>query len=206
MKLVKFFVPATLAAALMGALAVSSASATELTCEPGVMCLVGTVIHATSEGATVIDTSIGNIECHTTFEGATTNTGGSSETVVGNITSHTFSNCNATVRVLKTGTFEIHTDESDPLGGHGNGTITSTGTEITVEVSGFHCIFSTKDTTIGTITGSTERALRTATIDLEGFLPVVGGRSGIFCGSSAPSTGFLTIEKPDFLDVDHPKG
>lgn len=207
MRNLKFFGLATLAVVAVGIVTVGPASATELTCTNPLgtkaMCQAGTIIHAESEGSVILHPPIGDIECETTFEGITTNTGSSTETVFGDILSHTYFNCNAEVKVLKTGTFEIHTDHLDSQGTSGNGTITSSGTEITITFVGFHCIFTTNNTTFGTITGSTNLGHRTATIDLEGEFPRTGGRSGAFCGTSAKLTGSLTIDKPDWLDVDH---
>lgn len=194
------------AAALMAFVGVGTASATTLTCtEPAgtkVTCKTGTVISAASEGHTIVDSSaLGNVECNSTIEGTTANTGGSSETVSGTIKfgGLTFTNCtSAVVQVISYGTFEIHTEGTSA---NGNGTLTSTGAEWTIEKAGFHCIYSTKATDIGKITGSTTTTT-TATLDISATLPRTGGRSGIFCGESSPWTGSYKINTPDWLDVD----
>ena|SRR5215469_9890453 len=188
------------AAALMSIIGAGGASATELTCEPGVMCPAETILHGASEGHVILHPPIGSIECEGTLEGKTSNTGGPSETVSGMRTSFTVNNCNATVEILRIGTTEVHTDPNDPTGASGNGTVTSTGTEGTVEFLGFHCIFTTNNTDLGTLTGSSTTG-STATFDVSGTIPRTGGRSGAFCGSSAEITGSGKVDTPDFLDV-----
>lgn len=190
-----------LAVGLMAIVGVGSASATELTCSPGVMCPAETVLSGASEGHVILDAPIGKIECQGSLEGKTANTGGPSETVSGMRTSFTVKNCtNATITILNIGTTEVHTDANDSTGTSGNGTVTSTGTEGTVEFAGFHCIFKTNNTDLGTLTGSSTTK-STATFDVSGNIPRVGGRSGAFCGSSAAITGSGTVETPMFLDV-----
>jgi hypothetical protein len=189
------------AAALISIIGAGSASATELTCSPGVMCPAETVLHGSSEGHVVLDPPFGSIECQGTLEGKTSNTGGPAETVSGMRTSFTINNCtNATVTILKVGTTEVHTDANDPTGASGNGTVTSTGTEGTVEFIGTHCIFATNHTDLGTLTGSSTTK-STATFDISGTIPRVGGRSGAFCGSEARITGSGKVDTPDFLDI-----
>ncbi|HEX5526105.1 MAG TPA: hypothetical protein VFX44_02770 [Solirubrobacterales bacterium] len=211
MKYLKMLGLAAIAAgALMAFAGAGTASATELTCSAGVMCTAPTTIHATSEGHATLDSPIGNISCEGTVSGEA-NTGSSTTTVSGGGTV-SFFNCTegATVHVLANGTLEIHTEYTKEADGHetqnaastGNGTLTSTGTEVTVEFRGFHCIFRTKETDIGTVTGSKNNAGKTATLDINGRIPAVGGRSGIFCGSTSPWTGSYLITTPDYLDID----
>ena len=221
MKYLKMLGLAAIAAgALMAFAGAGTASATTLTCTnpPGtrVVCPTGTVIKAESEGHATLDSIIGNIECASTVEGSTSNEGSSTETVSGNISALTFTGCtnSAVVTVLAKGSLEVHTDPADPEGKSGktgNGTLTSTGTEVTVEQSGFHCIFKTNGTDIGTLTGATtatnaaKEFTHMATLDISATIPRTGGRSGIFCGSSAPWTGSYTVVSPNngWLDVDH---
>jgi hypothetical protein len=194
---------AAIAAGALTAIAgVGSAAATELTCEPGVMCPAGTEMHGQSEGHVVLDSPIGEIKCNVALEGKTSNTGGPSETVFGTGLVSTITNCTdgAVIQVLQKGTVEVHTDPNDPSGASGNGTLTSTGTRVTVELFGAHCIFETNATDAGTITGSTATKGK-ATIDLSVRVPRVGGRSGALCGSTAPATGSGVIESPTFLDI-----
>jgi hypothetical protein len=186
------------AAALMAFAGAGTASATELTCGAS-MCEKETTISSASEGHAVLDSIIGKIECNSEVSGKTENTGGASETVKGAISTLDFTGCTtATVHVLKSGSLEIHTQNAEA---NNNGTLTSTGAEVTVETSGFHCIFTTKETDIGTVTGSANTS-GNATLDISATIPRTGGRSGAFCGSSAPWTGSYKVTAPATLNVD----
>jgi hypothetical protein len=100
--------------------------------------------------------------------------------------------------VLATGTGEIHTAGATS---NGNGTATSTGTRVTVVYFGFHCIFETNKTDVGTLTGSNNTKGK-ATGDISATIPRVGGSSGAFCGSSAPLTGSVVINTPSNIVID----
>lgn len=104
-----------------------------------------------------------------------------------------FYNCTngVTVHVLKRGTLKVTSS------GGGSATVVSTGSEWTVVQAGFHCVFSTNNTTLGTLTGGAE-----ANLDIAATIPRTGGSSGVFCGSSAPWTGKYRITKPKPLIVD----
>ncbi|HEX5525562.1 MAG TPA: hypothetical protein VFX44_00015 [Solirubrobacterales bacterium] len=215
MKYLKILGLAAIAAAALMAFA-GSASATTLTCtEPAgtkVTCPKGTLIESSSEGHAVLDNeALGNVECNSKVAGKTSNAGSSTETVSGNIETLTFENCtSAVVVVLAKGTLEIHTEYTKEADGHetqktastNNGTLTSTGAEVTVEKFGFHCIFKTNGTDLGTVTGSSNKGGATATLDISARIPRTGGRSGIFCGESSPWTGSYIVNKPDWMDVD----
>ena len=192
----------TLAAAVFavfGAFA-AAASATELSTESeSGMVTSGTTIAAEAEGTTVLHPPIGDIECKkSSVSGKTSNTGSSTETVSGSIESLSFTECNATVTVLTKGSLEVHTRETNV---DLNGTLTSTGTEVTVEFAGFHCIFKTNSTDLGTLTGS-QATEGSATLDIAATIPRTGGKSGAFCGSTAQWTGSYKITNPSVLVVD----
>ena len=198
MKYVKMFGLAALAAALMAFVAAGTASATELDGPGGAMVTTGTSITAAAEGTTTLHPPIGDISCTaSTVAGKTGNTGSSTETVSGALSSLTFTGCNATVTVLKPGSLEIHTQETKS---NNNGTLTSSGAEVTVVFLGFHCIFSTSNTDIGTLTGSANTG-KTATLDISAKIPRTGGTSGAFCGSTAEWTGNYSVTSPDTLNV-----
>jgi hypothetical protein len=197
MKYVKMFGLAALAAALMAFVAAGTASATELDNATG-MVTTGSSITAAAEGTTTLHPPIGDISCTaSTVAGTTSNTGSSTETVKGNLSSLTFTGCNATVTVLKAGSLEIHTQETAK---NNNGTLTSSGAEVTVVFAGFHCIFTTSNTDIGTLTGSANTG-STATLDISANIPRTGGTSGVFCGSTAAWTGSYKVSNPDTLNV-----
>lgn len=195
-------------AALSLLIGAGGASATELTCTnpplTKVMCANETVIQATSTH-TVFHTPYGDATCeHSLFE-AKVSTGSATATVSGPITAFDFTQCGGwIVKVFTLGSWEIHTHPSDSEGHSGWGTVTFSGTEITVESPVLiHCVYKASSTDVGTLTGSTS-AGPNPTINTSGKkLPRVGGRSGAFCGSDAELTGTYTITSPTWLDVDH---
>jgi hypothetical protein len=199
MKYIKMLgLAAVAAAALMAFMGAGTASAAKLTSPAGTQLLAGTVIKAEAEGHVTLHPPIGSITCaKSSVEGKTTTAGGGNPTttVKGEITLLTFTECNATVTVLKKGTLEIHS-----LGG-GNGTLTSSGAEVTVSFSGFHCIFSTSNTDLGTVTGSGVTKSN-ATLDISATIPRTGGSSGVFCGSTAAWTGAYKVTQPNPLVID----
>jgi hypothetical protein len=181
---------------LLAALALSSStvSATVVTSPSGTQ-YSGTLSAGLKTSWNLGSSFIGNVNCNkSTFEGKV-ETQGSAATASGKISLLTFTECNGTVTVLKNGSFEIHTDSATA---DGNGIITLSGTEITVELAGLHCIFSTSNTTMGTVTGGT-----TATWDTEFFsVKRTGGRSGSFCGTTAQINAEYVFTTPDTLLID----
>jgi hypothetical protein len=106
-----------------------------------------------------LETEFMTIKCEaSTLSGKTENEGNSTTTVKVALASVTFSKCNCTVAVLKTGIFEIHW-----ISGTDNGTLTSSGTEITVNCSTVfglvHCIYVTNNTDLGTLTGGSNAVM-----------------------------------------------
>ncbi len=202
MKILKLAALAAITAAAFASV-VTTASATTINNSEGTILGSGTTIVSEAEGTTILHPPIGDIECSASkVEGKTSNEGSATETVKGGIETLTFAGCNATVTVLKKGELEIHTKTEDP---DNNGTLTSTGAEVTVEFKGFHCIFSTNATDIGTLTGSKTTG-GNATLDIEATIPRTGGRSGAFCGSPAQWTGSYKVTNPSTLNVDGSSG
>jgi hypothetical protein len=200
-----FWLAVLTVAALVAVAATGSASATELTCTElegtKVMCPTGTMIQAEAAQPFTLHSPIGDVECkHSGYTAHTTTTGGTGITVQASLTALTFSECNAEVVVLKQGGYTIHTT-SEIEGANHNGTVTTTGTEITVGFLGTHCIFATSETDFGHLTGSTTTG-GTPTFDLAASMPRTGGRSGVFCGSTAQVTGDYKITEPDWMNVD----
>ncbi len=190
------------AGALMAFVGAGTASATELTCTnpPGtkVMCAAPTHIHAEAENIVTLHPPIGDIECKKSTVTGFASTGSATTTPNGENEALTFGECNAAVTVLKKGSLEIHTTETNA---NNNGLLTSSGTEVTVEFLGFHCIFGTSATKVGHLTGSSTTG-GMPTFDISATIPRTGGRSGAFCGSTAQWTGNYTITTPEWLDVD----
>jgi hypothetical protein len=203
MKYVKMLGLAAVAAMALMAFA-SSASATTLTCTnpPGtkVTCPAGTVIDASAESSLTLHAGFANITCtESTVKGQITKPGSSTETASGPIETLTFANCpNAKVVVIKKGTLEVHTDEEGVT--NGNGTVTSSGAEVTVETAGITCTYATNNTDIGTLTGSSVTG-STATFDINAELTRVAGNI-FFCATPAHWEGNYKITEPDWLDVD----
>ncbi len=193
------------AGALMAFVGAGTASATELICKNGSgveeMCAAPTSISAEVQPGTkvVLDPPFGAIECSKSAVSGSASTGGATSTPNGSNSTLTFESCNATVTVLKKGSLEVHTQGATA---NDNGLLTSTGTEVTVEFIGTHCIFATSNTNIGTLTGS-DTTKGKATLDISATIPRTGGRSGAFCGSTAAWTGAYTVTAPAFLDIDN---
>lgn len=182
MKYLKMFGLAALAAALMAFAAVGTASAATLDDANGTLGN-GATITAESEGTTILHPAIGDIECEQSHVGGKIT---EAHVVTGEITALSWSKCNATVTVLKKGHLTVD----------GKGVLTGTGQEVTVEYLGFHCIFSTNGTKLGTVTSGSP-----AKLDIEATIPRTGGESGAFCGSTAQWTGSYKVTSPSTLTV-----
>jgi hypothetical protein len=199
MKYLKMFGLAALAAALMAFAAVGTASATTLESPAGTQLKKGTFITAESEGTTELHPPFGSINCKKShISGTTITDGGHPGDVEGTVESLSFTECNATVTPLKVegdyGTLRIASN------GNGSGTLYGTNQEVTVVYLGFHCIFKTNNTKLGTVTGSGATGSN-ATLDIEATIPRTGGSSGSFCGKEAQWTGSYKVTNPNPLYV-----
>lgn len=175
----------------------TAASATELDNVSGMVTPESSVF-AESEGGVTFHTFFKSAQCQqSTLSGKAANTGSSSETVTLQVTSIVSTGCEATVHLLTSGSLEVHTVGTTTSN---NGTVTSTGLEITVEAFGAHCIYRTSSTHFGTLTGSANTG-GAATLDVVALLPRSGGRSGAFCGSSNQLTGSYKFTEPTTLNV-----
>ena len=195
MKYLKMLGLAAIAAAALMVIA-GPASATTLTSPANTKLGVGAEIKASTPAGThaVLDSPIGKIECNGSVAGKITNAGGGTPTVSveGSLSTLSFTGCTtATVHVLKNGTLKITSS------GGGKGALVSNGAEVTVETFGLHCIYATSNTAIGTVTGGSP-----ATLAISATIPRTGGKSGAFCGSTAPWTGSYTVTSPNPLLVD----
>jgi len=149
-----------------------------------------TTIKASLKSGTksVLDPPFGAIECsQASIESGVTNAGGGEGPVVtGTINSLSFSSCNATVTVLKKGSFSIAST--------GGGTLVLEDFETTVQFIGTHCIYS----------GSVSLLLKggsMASIGTSVTMNRTGGTSGAFCGSTAQWTVDYTVTAPEPLYV-----
>jgi hypothetical protein len=158
-------------------------------------------IHATSVGHAILHGPLGiEVQCNSTVEG-TISSHGAGVTVKGTISSLTFTNCTNgyAVSVLNKGSLEAHTDPADPAGTSGNGTLTSTGAEVTVSTPlGFNCLYKTNATDIGTLTGS-KTTKGNAVLDITAAIPRSGHSA--FCGGSGEWTGSYKVNTPGYFDI-----
>lgn len=201
MKYIKMLGLAAVAAtALTAILGAGSASATTLTKEGGAIMGANSTIHANLESGTVAKLIFGfeTVECNEATIGAITANETGAE-ITANMTTKTlfFNKCDCEVKTLA-GNFLLIKSL-----GNNNGTLTSSGAEITVNcTSAFglvHCIISTASTDIGTLTGSANTKA-TATMDIAsaniGLL-----KTNPICGETAKWEGKYLVGTPDTLNV-----
>ena len=199
MRYVKTLGLLALAAAALMAFA-ATASATTATSPKGTTYTA--TIHAATEGHAILHDTSGlgiTIECSSTFHG-TVHVHGFGNIVRIFVSTLLWTNCtnNWSVTTLKTGSLEAHN-----ISGTENGTLTSTGAEVTTKQSttGLHCIYSTNATDVGTLTSSTVTG-GNATLDIAATINRTGGSSGILCGSKGTWTGSYKVDTPATLYVD----
>jgi hypothetical protein len=196
MKYMKILGLLSVAAAALTAFT-ASALATQVTAPAGTV-YTGTV-KGVNQGAVSFDGTL-EVTCNSGSIEGTIEQHGTSVTAKGRAVSFNWSECgDDEITGLVRGTVEVH-----PLG-NGNGTVTSSGTEATVLADTIfgtvHCIFTTNNTHIGTVTGATSNSGH-ATVHLEGAIPRTGGTSGFLCGSSAEITGAGKVTSPTGLRID----
>lgn len=137
----------------------------------------------------VLKAGFATFECtegHGTVE--TTTNGSATETVKGLTKTLSFGGCNGEVKVLKTGTGEIHWTSKT------SGSFTTEGTEVTGSTLGVSCVYG------GTISsGITLNGGEKPTIVINAKIPLISG--GILCGNPATMTASLTVTEPTPLYV-----
>jgi len=206
MKYVKMLgLAAVVVAALMALVGASSASATVLcktpgtgsptgtTCPSGWAYTAGTTTHEVNEEKVTLTTTFKNIECKKSIiEVEIENEGSASETPKGPVKKLTFEECNCTVTVLKDGTQEFHWIE-----GTNNGTITSSGSEVTAICSSIfgteHCIYVTENTDLGVSKGGAEATVEIAENDIPRLT------TNELCAEKAAWDGKYKVESPKAL-------
>jgi hypothetical protein len=202
MKYVKMLGLVAAAAMALMAFGAGTASATTLTSPTGTVYkgeIVGSVegtVTLKDEGLTVTcTTGVVRAALNAQSDAATvtaqvlTLTFGTPRVVGGNEEESQCENGNAKINVLKTGTLEIHS-----IAGTENGILTSSGAEVTVEKFGVHCIYSTNNTDLGTLTGG-----KTATMDINAKLNRVP--TSFLCVEHATWEGSYLVTTPDELYV-----
>ncbi|HXR61107.1 MAG TPA: hypothetical protein VN732_07270, partial [Solirubrobacterales bacterium] len=121
-----------------------------------------------------------------------------------------FGGCNFPVTVIKKGSLEVHPIKKPEAGkaheactaAQGDtctGTLTSSGTEVTIATSVGSCIFTTSNTSIGLLTPTPDTGGH-ATLDINSPIPRTGGN--FLCGSTATWTGNYTVVTPSTLYLD----
>lgn len=136
-----------------------------------------------------LDGSFVTVECSKSEVKGKVEQHGTGVTVKGNVSALTFSSCNYSVTVNKAGSLEVHETTG------GNGTVTSSGAEISIHTSVGTCVFTTTSTDIGSLTGGAP-----AKLDIESAkIPRTGGN--FLCGSSGTWTGNYTVTSPSDLYV-----
>jgi hypothetical protein len=181
---------------------VGTATATTLTSPLGTV-YTGMVKAEAEEAITLHNSSIGaSVSCKNSALEGKVESHGSGVTAKGNLSSLSFSGCGEDlVTVLNNGFLEVHEKQ-----GGGDGTLTSTGAEVTVteDSTGISCLYKTSETDVGTLAGSTTTG-KTATLDLDSSLIPRTGDS-FFCGSSGVLTGSYAVTTPDVLATEKPSG
>ncbi|HET7417796.1 MAG TPA: hypothetical protein VFJ61_09255 [Solirubrobacterales bacterium] len=195
MKYLKGLALAAALAAVFAVFAAGTASATVIcktkTSPCGSPYAKGTVFKAVLTPGTkaVLKAGFMTIEC-TEGNGSVemTTSGGATETVKGNTKTLSFGGCNAEVKVLKTGTGEIHWTSGT------NGTFTAEGMEVTGSALGVDCVYGGKIGSGITLNGGTS-----PTISINAKLPLISG--GFLCANPASMTASLTVIEPTPLYV-----
>jgi hypothetical protein len=191
---------AVAAMALTALIGVGSASATVL-CKTALSegCAgvwdypAGTEIDLSLEGSTSTRGTNGELldTCtEGTIKGATTNTGGPSETVTSKSSELWSRNCTTTTVSLAPGSLEIHWKEGT------NGTLTVKGTEVTKMIGSVSCVYgpAAGGVDLGTLTGGSP-----ATVDVEAVLPKLSG--GFLCPADVVWNGAYLVTTPQPLYV-----
>jgi hypothetical protein len=198
MKYLKMLGLLATAAAALTAFA-STASATTATSPKGTV-YTGTY-KAEAEGKTSLHTPFAVITCgKSTVEGKVEQHG-TGVTTTGKISLLTFTECNSSITVLKTGSLEAHT--TAVKGTDADGTLTSSGAEVTVTILGVSCLYTTgagTDIGTGSLTSTTTTG-GNATLDVASSAIPRTGHSA-FCGSSGTWTGSYKVVTPSTLYID----
>jgi len=180
-----------IAFSVLAAMFAAPASATYVTSPTGTT-FTGEV-KAEAEGHVTLHTPIGAIACASKVE-ANVETHGVEKAASGPVAGLLFTSCTEGwhATVVAKGSLEVHSTSGY------NGTVTSNGTEVSTTIGGITCVYKTTSTDIGTLTGGSP-----ATLDIAAKIPVVAGKSSIFCGTTGTTwTGSYKVTGPSALYVD----
>ena len=172
MKYVKILGLLAVAAAALMAFA-GTASATTVATSTGGAAATPTIHAVNSGGHVKLANPIANIECSSTVEGKV-ESHGAGVTAKGNITTLNFTGCTNSWHVTATvnGSLEVHYTS-----GH-NGLLTSNGAKVDTTRLGVTCVYETKNTSIGTVTGGAP-----AKLAISASIPINSTESSGLCGS-----------------------
>jgi hypothetical protein len=163
-----------------------TASATVLTSPEGTT-YTGSIV-ATSTNSE-LDGAFVTVKCgHSEAKGGVESHGG--ETVGGKVSSLTFTSCNYTTTVKQAGTVTVHR----------NGTLTSSGAEVSIATSVGTCVFTTGSSGPKTDIGNLLEGEPPIYAISSAKIPRTGGN--FLCGSSGTWTGSYTITTPSSLWID----
>jgi hypothetical protein len=179
---------AVVAGALTALVGAGAASATVLYSN-GSKLGTGTAFEATGTNL-VFKMGFATIECsHSEMAGKTETAGSASQTVEGKLSSLSFTGCNGTFHVLKSGKLIFHYTSGS------NGTVTSEGTELTIAFSGTSCTYGTPTATnFGALTGGSPATLNASS-------PLTRLAGGFLCANPASWTAAYTFTSPNPLEV-----
>lgn len=187
---------AVIAAALMAF--AGTASASTATSPKGTV-YTG-IYKAEVEGSVKLDGSFVTVQCNQSIIEGKVEQHGSGVTTGGKISTMDFSSCNYSVTVLKAGSLEAH--QTGGKGTDADGTVTSSGLELTIHTSVGACTFTTNNTDVGTGTlTSSDTTGGNATLDIAtSAIPRTGG--SFLCGASGILTGSYKVVTPSTLYID----
>lgn len=193
MKHVKILGLAAVAAMALMAFVASSASATVLTSPAGTKLPAGTVIEATLNGSAVLEETTGPTLDTCTASTVSGKTSAESGTpLTGNIETldwGTELSCTAPTHTLVNGSLSVEATSG------GNGTLSGSGSKVTVGIFGLSCIYGTgTGTALGTVTGGNP-----ATVTINAVINLIEG--GIGCPKTTRWTATYTVTKPNPLFI-----
>jgi hypothetical protein len=193
MKYVKILGLLAVAAAALMAFA-GTASATEITSSTGST----PTIKGLNVGQVELHGPVGSVICQKVIGEGTITSHGAGKPASGSVIHAAITECNEHVTIVKFGSASIN-----PVSPTGNGTLTSTGAEVTVVQTtifgAVHCIYATNNTHVGRLTGASSSTGH-AVLHIEAAIPRVV-TSGL-CGSDpAELTGTAKITHPTGLQI-----
>ena len=191
MKHLKMF-SITALTAISTAVFAASVSATVIT-SPASTTYAGTI--SASAGVTSLHNDAFSVWCNKSLVTGKVEFHGAGTTAGGAVSTLSFSECTRPVTVLAKGSLEVAATSG------GNGTVRSSVASVTIHGPfGVNCLYTTAQTDVGTLTGSSTTNA-TAKLDINSALIPRTGDSP-FCGTFGEWTGSYTVNTPDYLDVD----